>query len=109
MRETETKETTVEGTRFDAATRNFSAPSSRRSGVRTMAAAGLALGLARLGLSKALAGGGKGVTARCKKSEECKGSLVCKKANSQHYYETTQKRCCIKEGGRCDDGFECCG
>ena len=99
----------MEGTRFDALSRNLSATSSRRAAVRTMTATGLALGLARLGMSKAQAGGGKGVTKRCKKSDECKGNLLCKKANSQHYYPETEKRCCIKEGQHCEDGFECCG
>jgi hypothetical protein len=79
-----------------------------------MTASGLGLGLLRLGLGGTAAKGkgkgkGKGVTARCKKTDECSGNLQCKKANSQHYYEKTQKRCCIKEGGRCNDGFECCG
>lgn len=32
-----------------------------------------------------------------------------KKANSQHSYEETVKRCCIEEGDPCDQGYECCG
>ena len=100
----------MEGTRFDAVARNLSATSTRRAAVRTMTATGLGLGLIRLGLGAVAAKGkGKGVTARCKKSEECAGNLQCKKANSQHYYEQTEKRCCIKEGQHCEDGFECCG
>jgi hypothetical protein len=106
------EEKTMDGTRFDGMARTFSATDSRRGMFKTMAAAGLGLGLSSVGLGQALGKGKKGgkkVTARCKKTEECSGKLVCKKANSQHYYEETKKRCCIKEGGRCDQGYECCG
>ena len=106
----------MDGMRFDAVARNLSATDTRRGVFRTMAAAGLGLGLSGVGLSEALGKskgkgkkGNKKVTARCKKSYECSGKLVCKKANSQNYYEETKKRCCIEEGGRCDQGYECCG
>ena len=103
----------MDGMRFDAVARKLSATDSRRGMFKTMAVAGLGLGLSGAGLSEALGKGKKGgkkkVTARCKKTEECSGKLQCKKANSQNYYEQTKKRCCIKEGGRCDQGYECCG
>jgi hypothetical protein len=96
--------------------RTLSATDSRRGMFKTMAAAGLGLGLSSVGLSEALGkgkkkgkNGNKQVTARCKKTYECSGHLTCKKANSQHYYEETKKRCCIEEGGHCDQGYECCG
>ena len=101
----------MDSTRFDVMARGLSGTDTRRGMFRTLAAAGLGLGLASVGLGEAL-GKGKGnkkVTARCKKSEECSGKLVCKKANSQHYYEETKKRCCIEESDPCDQGYECCG
>ena len=107
----------MDGMRFDAVARKLSTTESRRGVFKTMAAAGLGLGLSGVGLSEALGKrkgkrnkGGKKVTARCKKSTECSGKLVCKKSNSQNsFYETTRKRCCKKEGDRCEDGGECCG
>lgn len=48
----------------------------------------------------------KGVTARCKKTEERSGKLVCKKANGQHAYDETEKRRCVEEGGRRGQGYE---
>ena len=93
----------MDSTRFDVMARKLSSTDTRRGMFRTMAAAGLGLGLSSAGLSEAL-GKKKG-----KKTEECSGKLQCKKANSQNYYEKTEKRCCIKEGGRCDQGYECCG
>jgi hypothetical protein len=107
----------MDSTRFDGMARKLSATETRRGMFKTMAAAGLGLGLSSVGLSEALGKGkgkkgkkgNKGVTARCKKSDECSGKLRCKKANSQNYYEETEKRCCIEEGGSCDKGYECCG
>ena len=108
----------MDSMRFDVMARTLSATESRRAMFKTMAAAGLGLGLSSVGLGQALGKGkgkakgkkgSKGVTARCKKTEECSGQLQCKKANSQNYYEETEKRCCIKEGGQCDKGYECCG
>ena len=105
----------MDSARFDGMARTLSATESRRGMFKTMAAAGLGLGLSSIGLGEAL-GKGKGkkkgnkkVTARCKKSYECSGKLACKKANSQNYYEETEKRCCIEEGDPCDQGYECCG
>ena len=110
----------MDGMGFDSMARKLSATESRRGVFKAMAVAGLGLGLSSVGLSEALGKGKKGkkgkgkkgnkpVTARCKKSEECSGKLQCKIANSQNYYEETEKRCCIEEGGRCDQGYECCG
>ena len=105
----------MDGMRFDVVTRSLSATETRRGMFKTMAAAGLGLGLSSVGLSQALGKGKKAkkgkkqVTDFCKKTEECSGKLQCKKANSQNYYEETKKRCCIKDGGRCDQGYECCG
>ena len=104
----------MDSTRFDVMARGLSATDTRRGMLRALAATGLGLGLGGVALGEAL-GKGKGkkgrkkVTARCKKSEECSGKLVCKKANSQNYYEETKKRCCIEEGDPCDQGYECCG
>jgi hypothetical protein len=36
-------------------------------------------------------------------------TLLCKKANSQKHFPKTEKRCCVKEGGHCNDGIDCCG
>ncbi len=103
----------MDTTRFDAISRELGAPSTRRSAIRTMAAAGLGLGLARRGFEAADAkkkkGKKKNVTERCKKTDQCKGGLQCKIANSQNYYPETVKRCCKPIGDECDDGFECCG
>lgn len=105
----------MDSTRFDVLARRLSGTDTRRGVFKTLAAAGLGLGLGAAGLGEALGKkkqkgkGKKDVTARCKKSEECSGKLVCRKANSQHYYDETVKRCCIEEGDPCDQGYECCG
>jgi hypothetical protein len=78
--------------------------------MRTIVAGGLGLGLARLGLGAASADGKKKLGARCQKSSECKGGLKCKKANSENgCYDKTEERCCVKLGGSCNDGCDCCG
>ena len=97
----------MESTRFDSLSRKLASTSSRRSTFRGIAAAGLGLGLASIGIMSASAK--KKVHARCKKSDECGGGLKCQKANSQHTYATTKKRCCVPVGGHCDDGIDCCG
>ena len=97
----------MESTRFDSLSRQLASTSSRRSTFRGLAAAGLGLGLASIGIKSASAK--KRVQARCRKSDECGGGLKCKKANSQHFYPKTEKRCCIQVGGHCDDGIDCCG
>lgn len=106
----------MDSMRFDVLARSLSGTETRRGMFKTMAAAGLGLGLSGIGLSEALGKkkkkkgkGKKDVTARCKKSEECSGKLVCRKANSQNYYDETVKRCCIEEGDPCGVGYECCG
>ena len=105
----------MDSARFDVMARRLSAADTRRGMFKTMAAAGLGLGLSAAGLGQVIGKGkgkkkgGKMVAARCKKTDECSGKLVCKKANSQHSYEETKKRCCIEEGGRRDQGYECCG
>jgi hypothetical protein len=99
----------MEHARFDSIARTLSTPGTRRGAFRALAAAGLGLGAARLGLDAAGAKGKKKVTARCSKTEECSGNLQCKKANSQNFYPKTEKRCCVKEGGNCNQGIDCCG
>jgi hypothetical protein len=81
-----------------------------------LVASGLGLGLTRLGLAETDAKKRKkrkkkkGNGGRCKKSSQCKGSLVCQvEQATDDCYPTAEKRCCVKEGGRCDDGCECCG
>lgn len=92
----------MESTRFDNMT--------RRMALKTVGAAGLGLGLARLGLDSAAAGKKKKkVTERCKSSDQCGAGLVCKRANSQNYYPKTEERCCRPVGESCDQGIDCCG
>ena len=105
----------MDSTHFDGITRDFAGSTTRRQTLRTLAAAGLGLGITRLGLSATEAAKGKGkgkkkgVTERCKKSDQCGGGLSCKPANSQNFYPETEKRCCKPVGAKCDDGIECCG
>jgi hypothetical protein len=106
----ERKERQVESTRFDTFSRELAGSSSRRSAIRTLAAAGLGLGLAGIGLTSAAAGGKKKLGQRCKKSSECKGGLKCKKANSENgCFAKTEERCCKPLGAPCNDGCDCCG
>lgn len=98
----------MESTRFDSLSRQLASTSSRRSTFRGIAAAGLGLGLATVGIKSASAK--KKLNARCKKSDECGGGLTCKKSNSQNScYAKTQKRCCKPVGSNCNDGCDCCG
>ena len=103
----------MESNRFDAITRTLTSTGSRRGAVRAMAVAGLGLGMTRLGLENAAAKKKKkkkNLSARCGKTDECKGNLLCQNANSQNgCYDQTEKRCCKKEGEHCEDGCECCG
>jgi hypothetical protein len=100
----------MESRRFDALSRQLVAASSRRGAMRTIAAGGLGLGLARIGLKPAAAGGKKKLGARCEKSNECKGALKCKKANSENgCYAKTEERCCKPIGSPCNDPCDCCG
>jgi hypothetical protein len=102
----------MDSTRFDSIAREMASTSTRRSAMRTIAAAGFGLGLAGIGLTSASAAkkGKKKVGARCKKSKECKGGLQCKKSNSQNScYAKTEERCCKPVGAKCNDGCECCG
>jgi len=107
----ERTEILVDSRRFDAFSRRLVIASSRRGVMRTMAAGGLGLGLANFGLDAASADGKKKkLGARCKKTNECKGSLKCKKANSETgCYTKTEERCCKPIGAPCNDGCDCCG
>ena len=96
--------------RFDIITRELTTTNSRRAALKALTAVGLGLAVARLGSSPAVAKGKKSLSARCKKSDECKGSLVCQKANAENgCFPATEKRCCVKLGGSCNDGCDCCG
>ena len=104
----------MESNRFDALTRSLTITGSRRGAFRTLAAAGLGLGLTKLGISGVLAKKGKkkkkDLGKTCKKTDQCKGSLVCQVAlASDDCYPSAVKRCCVKDGGRCEDGCDCCG
>ena len=98
--------------------------SSRRNAMWTIAAGGLGLGAATLGLEDALAGrhhhkrkknkkkGKDTVVVRqlCKKTYQCQGDLVCQVANSENGCgQEVGKHCCVPLGGSCDDGCDCCG
>ena len=100
----------MESNRFDALTRSLSVTGSRRGAFRTLAAAGLGLGLTKLGLAGVRAKTGKkkkkGLCKTCKKTDQCKGSLVWQ---SDDCFPSAVKRCCVKDGGRCEDGCDCCG
>lgn len=100
--------------RFDQMARQLAAPNTRRNAIRLGIISGLGMGAAKLGAAQALAGNGKnkkkGVTERCKKSDQCAGNLTCKPANSQNScFDSTEKRCCKPVGASCNDGCECCG
>ena len=100
----------MESTRFDGMTRALTTTNSRRGALKALTAVGLSFGIARVGSGVATANGKKSLSARCKKSTECKGSLVCQKANAEHgCFATTEKRCCVKLEGHCSDGCDCCG
>jgi hypothetical protein len=108
------EETTMESNRFDLIARQVSTTGTRRRAIMTLAAGGLGIGLAKLGLADSEAKNKKkkkkGNGATCKKSDQCKGSLVCQVAlATDDCYPTAEKRCCVKEGGFCNDGCECCG
>ncbi len=96
--------------RFDPLTTRLVESETRRSTLRALAAGAVATGFSGLGLREALAKKKKSLGARCKKTDDCKGKLLCKPSNSQNScYDATQKRCCKKEGAECNDGCECCG
>ncbi len=101
------------GSRFEPFSRWLATHNTRRTTLRALAAGALAAGLGNLGPRESSAKKGKKkkiLGARCKKSADCKGSLLCTPSNSQNScYDLTEKRCCKKEGERCDDGCECCG
>src|SRR3954449_6377393 len=98
----------MESTRFDSLSRHLGSTSTRRGTFRGIAAAGLGLGLAGIGIKSAAAK--KKLNARCKKSDECGGGLKCQKSNSQNScYAKTEKRCCKPVGSDCSDGCDCCG
>ena len=88
----------------------LSVANNRRDALKALAAMGTGLTVAHLGRQTTLAGGKKHLSARCKKSSECSGSLICKKANSENgCFAKTETRCCVKLGGHCNDGCDCCG
>jgi hypothetical protein len=98
--------------RFDRLSMWMGASDSRRTALRAMGAGVLASGLSGLGLREALAKKKKkkSLGKTCKKTDDCKGKLLCKTSNSQNScYGTSQKRCCKKEGADCNDSCECCG
>jgi hypothetical protein len=104
----------METRRFDRLSVWLGASDSRRATLRALGAGVLASGVSGLGLGQALAKKGKNkkksLGATCKKTDQCKGQLLCKTANSQQScYPTSQKRCCKKEGAECDDSCDCCG
>jgi hypothetical protein len=104
----------MESSRFDAIVRQISRTSNRRQAMTALAAGGLGLGLARLGLTGSAAKKGKKKKkdngARCKKTAECKGRLVCNVAlANEDCYPAAEKRCCVSLGGFCNDSCECCG
>jgi hypothetical protein len=103
----------MDSKRFDQIARQLSATGTRRRAIMSLAAGGLGLGMAPLGIKPADAKNKKkkkGNGARCKKSDECKGKLVCNIAlATDDCYPSAEKRCCVKDGGFCNDGCECCG
>jgi hypothetical protein len=106
----------MDSTRFDGITRELAGTSTRRQTLRNLAAAGLGLGIASIGLKSTEAAKGKkkgkkkDVTERCKQREQCGSGLQCKPANSQNScFADTEKRCCKPVGAKCNDGCECCG
>jgi hypothetical protein len=106
----------MESNQFDRIARQVSTTATRRRAIMTLAAGGLGMGLAKFGLADSEAKnkkkkkGKKANGARCKKSVECKGSLACQVAlATDDCYPAAEKRCCVKEGGFCNDGCECCG
>lgn len=103
----------MDSTHFDGITRDLAGTTTRRQTLRTLAAAGLGLGITSLGLKSSEAAKSKKnkkLGARCKKSKECQSGLQCKKANSQNgCYAESEERCCKPVGAKCNDGCECCG
>jgi hypothetical protein len=106
----------VESNRFDSLARSLSAGESRRGAIKALAVSGLALGMARFGLGQADAKKKrKKLGQTCKKSKQCKGSLVCQITDEVPDPDQicrdvpAAKRCCVKLGERCDHGCDCCG
>lgn len=100
--------------RFDPLSRWLVASETRRATLRALGAGAVATGLGGVGLRESSAKKNKkkkkGLGARCKKTDNCKGELLCKPSNSQNScYDATQKRCCKKEGAECEDSCDCCG
>ena len=100
----------METRRFDRLSAWLGASQSRRVTLRAVGAGVLASGLSGFGLREALAKKKKSLGQTCKKTDDCKGKLLCKLTNSQNScFDASQKRCCKKEGARCNDSCECCG
>jgi hypothetical protein len=108
----------MDSNRFDSLVRHISTGSTRRAAVKSLTAVGLGLGLTRLGLGQADAKKKKkrkSLGQTCKKSKQCKGSLVCQITDEVPDPDQicrdvpAAKRCCVKLGERCDHGCDCCG
>jgi hypothetical protein len=121
----------MDGTGFDSLTRNLTTTGSRRGAFRTMAAAGLGLGLTRLDLSEALAKKKRRKKRKkkvntsppplpppptqtlgqtCSETSQCIGNLLCQVSNSQQScYPDNVHRCCVADGLPCDNSCDCCG
>src|SRR5688500_18298365 len=98
----------MDSTRFDSLTRRLGDSSSRRQVCRVLAGGSLGVALTRVGLGRALAAKCRQVQQQCTDNGQCCGRLVCRKANSQHGCGGG-KKCCVKLGGQCDSGCDCCG
>jgi hypothetical protein len=104
----------MEGPRFDSIARQLSRGNTRRGLVKSLAAAGLGVSLTRTGWLSAEARKKrkkKKLGALCRKSNQCQGDLQCQVPGDDDTcgWPTTTKRCCKKDGERCDYGCECCG
>jgi hypothetical protein len=116
--------------RFDFLTRHLSTTGSRRGAFRTIGAAGLGLGLLRLSVGDTLAKHHKhkhkkkkknngppppppptqNLGDTCSSAEQCIGGLQCQVSNSQNScFDSSVQRCCVADGGRCDNSCDCCG
>ena len=93
---------------FDSLTRSVVSDTTRRQACKVIAAGTLGVALTRLGLGATIAACKK-ATKKCDETSECCGDLVCRRANSQNYYDKTETRCCRRIGEHCNQGIECCG
>jgi hypothetical protein len=102
----------MDGTHFDSLTRRLSTSSTRRRFWLAVGGGTLGLAFAQVGpvqardLPRCF---GKKTGERCSGRTFCCGGNVCDYANAQHYYETTEKRCCKPTGAPCQKHRDCCG